>query len=319
MRNIHKLLEKSNFSLKKIDRLSLYASIIYVNVMHPITTVINFCTNDYQFLRPCIREAKCFSSQILIPVADHFYDGTPENRDLLNQAYGEHSDCEFIEFAYNSERPYGFPCLKRPEDLDWSRHWHSTARMVAFHYLRPEIEYVLFIDVDEIYEGKKCKAWLDHFDYRAYCALRFLSYEYFRETGFRAKDEFTSGILAKKSCLTPKMILNVDERLGLYRALPEKKIMNLKGLDGVPFIHHYSWVRSKEQMLKKVTTWAHHWEKNWVALVEKEFSGIFSGRDFFSDREYETVKPYIDLPPQPAHRTDASEIFHKDLAFEFDL
>jgi len=288
--------------------------------MHSIATVINFCTNDYQFLRPCIREAKHFSSQILIPVSDHFFDGMPENRDLLDKAYEEHPDCEFIEFSYDPDRPYGYPCSKRPEDLDWSRHWHSTARMIAYHYLQKEIEYVLFIDVDEIYEGQKFKAWLDHFDYRSYAALRFLSYQYFREPRFRAKEEFISGLMAKKIHLTPKIILTVDERLGLYHSLPEKKIMHLKGIEGVPIIHHYSWVRSKEQMLKKVTSWSHHWEKDWIAMVEKEFSGPFSGKDFLSDREYETVEPYIDLSPaQPAHRATPREIFLKDLALEFDV
>jgi len=288
--------------------------------MHSIATVINFCTNDYQYLRYCIREAKHFSSQILIPVSDHFFDGTPENRALLDKAYEEHPDCEFIEFSYDPDRPYGYPCLKQPSDLDWSRYWHSTARTIAYYYLRKEIEYVLFIDVDEIYEGRKFKEWLDHFDYQSYVALRFICYQYFRETRFRAKEEFTSGLLAQKRHLNPKIILTIDERVGLYQSLPGKKIMHQKGLEGSPFIHHYSWVRSKEQMLKKVTSWAHHWEKGWISLVEKEFAGPFSGKDFLSDREYETVDPYIDLsPPQPTHRTTSRDIFLKDLALEFNV
>ncbi len=288
--------------------------------MHSIATIINFCTNDYQFLEPCIKQAQQFSSQVLIPVSDHFFDGTPENRDLLNHAYKEHPDCEFIEFAYNPQHPYGFPCVKRPGDLDWPRYWHSSARMIAYFHLRKEIDYVLFIDVDEIYEGKAFKAWLDQFDYRAYSALRFTCYEYFREPRYRAKETFFSGLMARKSLLTPKLILNVDERMGLYRDLPQKKIMNLKGLENRPIIHHYSWVRSKEQMLRKTATWSHYWERDWASLIQKEFSGPFSGRDFYTNREYEVVEPYIDLSPSvPTYRVTHEDIFRKELTEEFDL
>jgi len=288
--------------------------------MHSIATIINYCTNDHKFLRPCIDEVKHFSSQILIPVSDHFFDGTPENRGLLNHAYREHSDCEFIEFAYDPNRPYGFSTSKRPDDLDWARHWHSTARMIGYFHLRKEIEYVLFIDVDEIYEGRPFKAWLDQFDYRDYSALRFTSYEYFREPCYRAKEIFTSGLMARKSLLTPKQILNVDERMGLYRDLPEKKIMHLMGLEEQPLIHHYSWVRTQEEMLKKTATWSHHWERDWASLIEKEFSAPVPGKNSLTNQEYERVEPYIALmSPKPAHRVTYSEIFRKELAEEFNL
>ena len=43
-----------------------------------IAAIINFCTNDYRFLARSIAETKSFSSQIIVPVCDHFFDGTPE-------------------------------------------------------------------------------------------------------------------------------------------------------------------------------------------------------------------------------------------------
>ncbi len=295
---------------------------------HRIATIINFCTNDYRFLAPCIREAKHFSSQILIPVCDHFFDGTPEDRALLQRAYSEHPDCEFIEFAYDPEQPYGYPCRKRPGDLDWCRHWHSTARMIGYFFLKKEIDYVLFIDVDEIYEGKKFQEWLQHYPIQNYNALRFQCYQYFREPRYRAKETFTSGLLAKKSVLTPDTILNVDERMGLYKKIPDEKIVDLNGLDDQPMIHHYSWVRTKEEMLKKVI-WGHFWERNWKELIEQEFSGPFSGKDFTTGLEYLTVDPYIDCkepdfsatPPrkEPAYRTTPQEIFRKDLLLKFNI
>ncbi|MES2200409.1 MAG: hypothetical protein V4489_09640 [Chlamydiota bacterium] len=289
---------------------------------HRIATIINFCSNDYRFLSPCIREVMHFSSQILIPVCDHFFDGTLENLPLLQRAYGEHPECEFIEFNYNPDQPYGYPCTKRPGDLDWSRHWHSTARMIGYLFLKENIDYVLFIDVDEIYEGKKFKNWLDNFPYQDYSALRFLSYQYFRDPCHQSKEWFTLGVMAKKSNLTPEIILNVDERMGLYKELPEKKIMGITGPDALPMIHHYSWVRTKEQMLKKVI-WGHYWEKNWKKLIEEEFSRPFNGKDFTTKSDYHIVSPYISceesssdssLPPkEPTHKVSYQDIFRKDL------
>ena len=67
---------------------------------HLITTVINYCSNDYRFIKKCIDEAKKFSHQVIVPVSDHFFDGTKENRDLLNLTYLENPTCEFIEYEF---------------------------------------------------------------------------------------------------------------------------------------------------------------------------------------------------------------------------
>jgi hypothetical protein len=288
---------------------------------HRIATVVNFCSNDYRFLKPCIEEISSFSSQILIPVCDHFFDGTPEDRSILQRAYSEHPECEFIEFTYKPDEPYGSSCMKKQGDLDWSRHWHSTARMIGYYFLKEDIDYVLFIDVDEVYEGKKFQRWLDTFPYEEYSAIRFLSYQYFREACYQSEDWFTLGLLTRKANLKAGDILNVDERLGLYKSLPEKKIMEVTGLDGLPMIHHYSWVRTKQQMLKKVI-WGHFWEKNWKELIEEEFSRPFSGKDFSTDSKYKKVEPYNlceepalipNLPAKgPAHKVTQKDIFQKN-------
>ncbi|HSW72860.1 MAG TPA: hypothetical protein VLG44_05595, partial [Chlamydiales bacterium] len=127
--------------------------------------------------------------------------------------------------------------------------------------------------------------------------------------------------LVKKSLLTPTVILDPCERYGLFQAMPNPKLPRVKGLDNKPLVHHYSWVRDKLAMLKKVTTWGHHLDKDdWKDLVEKEFSGPFSGKDFFSDYQYQIVEPFIDFRPgEPAHRTTSQELFRKSLISEFEI
>ena len=54
-----------------------------------IAGVINFCTHDAWFLERCIEELSYACDQILIPVCDHFFDGTPENYPLLESLYAK--------------------------------------------------------------------------------------------------------------------------------------------------------------------------------------------------------------------------------------
>ena len=60
-------------------------------------------------------------------------------------------------------------------------------------------------------------------------------------------------------------------------------------------VHHYSWVRSKKEMLKKVLSWGHKTDRNWKALVEKEFEKEKVNKDFIHGYEYEDVKSFIEL------------------------
>jgi hypothetical protein len=69
---------------------------------YKIATIINYCTTDYKFIGHCINEAKSFSDQVIVPVCDHFYDGTPEDRELLEKTYKENlSNAEFCEYKYD--------------------------------------------------------------------------------------------------------------------------------------------------------------------------------------------------------------------------
>lgn len=63
-----------------------------------IATVINFCSNDYPFLKHCIEKAKLISSQVIVPVCDHFFDGTPEDLHLLRRIYAEHPAALFLQY-----------------------------------------------------------------------------------------------------------------------------------------------------------------------------------------------------------------------------
>lgn len=282
-----------------------------------IATVINYCTNDYRFLSRAIDEVKRFSSQIIVPVCDHFFDGSPENRPLLNQTYSEHPDCLFIEFAFDVKRLYTPYVQRLPEDEDWGALWHSTARYLSFLYLADEIEYILFVDADEIIEGNRFAEWLAKEDFQKLDALWFTAYRYGFQASRRAPDLQETALLAKRSALSPLKILSAQERFGVFAGLCGPKQLMICGLDGNPMIHHYSWVRPEGECLKKSSTWGKKhlcdW-KAWLQTAENEM------------KDYATVAPYFDplsvsIPSSFPQKTDFPNVIHVNpkIAFRKEL
>ncbi|HEY2810209.1 MAG TPA: hypothetical protein VGJ00_02310 [Rhabdochlamydiaceae bacterium] len=259
--------------------------------MHSIATIIHFCSNEYAFLKNCIEEAQRFSSQIIIPICDHFFDGVPEERALLNGIYAEHPDVQFVEFPFLPNSLYA----------EYTHLLHNLSRIVGFSFVNTHIEYVLFLDSDEIAEGKSFVHWLDYFPYREFEGFSLANYWYFRTLTYQSLVWECTPIFIKKSALAAEKMMDPKERAGIYRAVEGKKQFKALGCQGRPMIHHYSWVRTKEQMLRKAASWGHRAERDWEALIEQEFSQSFSGRDFVHGYSYICVPAAhnIDLTAQP--------------------
>ncbi len=293
--------------------------------MSSIATIISYCTNDYRFIDRCIEEAKVFSQEIVIPVCDHLFDGTPENRLLLENTYAKHPDCRFVEFRYLPDRLYSRYHTMGPEHEDWAIYWAATARYVGMHYVKPECDYILFLDCDEIAEGKRIAAWLDRGEYRQYEAMRLGAYLYTLRPTFRSTKFVNLSFLVKKETLAPLTLLNGLERIGAYLNHPGPKRQEVLGLDGEPMIHHYSWVRTREECARKTETWSHRNDADWPTLIEEAFSGK-TRSPFRSPFEFEEMgeKPYFDpftvpfpiekLPlSNPVLKIDDRDLFRKEI------
>lgn len=253
-----------------------------------ITTIINYCTNDYIFLKHCIDHVRAFSTSIIIPYCDHFHDGTVENSELLERSVKENVGVQFVEFNY---------------EKDQSSRWHCNAsRKIGIELAPEDTEYFLFLDTDEIIETDKFIEWIIQEEKVGLVdSYKIANYWYFRDFKYRSSGFEESIALVKKGPLTENdsVIFNNEERNALFFFAQSRKGCCM--LNGKPFIHHYSWVRSKEAMLKKVTAWSHNKDKDWISLVHKEFDEPFRGKDLiFPERniQYDIVEPYINLTIQ---------------------
>lgn len=249
-----------------------------------LATIINFSTNEALFLRHCLEEALCFSDQVLVPVCDHFFDGAPENRELLDAIYAAHPEVQFIEYAWSKENFYG----------NHSAHfWHNISRLIGTYFLDPKVENVLFLDVDEIVEAGRFASWLKEFPLSDYTAVRLACYWYFREPFLQALQWEDTPLLISKAALHYDAIMHPQERAGTFEMALGKKLRGAVSQEQTPMVHHYSWVRSREALLRKVSAWGHRDERDWRSLVEAEFSREFSGTDFVHGYSFKEVEPYL--------------------------
>lgn len=100
-------------------------------------------------------------------------------------------------------------------------------------------------------------------------------------------------VMIKTSKITNSTLLTRKERLGLLRI--GNTLGRILAPDGEPMFHHFSWVRTKKEMLKKVKTWSHCNDRNWEKIVNKEFSRSFNGKEFVKGQPCEYVEPPIKL------------------------
>lgn len=257
----------------------------------PLATIVNFCTNESRFLKNCLEQAHSFSSQVIIPVCDHFFDGTPENRPLLEAIYRAFPECIFVEYPFIQKQ-----IPKRIfKAIDPAHFWHSLSRLLASQFLNEKIETVLFLDADEVADGDRFAEWLECSDYNFHTVLKMANYWYFREPRYRAVEWEDSIVLAQRRSLEPRLLLKQEEREAIYDSLPGPKRRMVLSVDGYPMFHHYSWVRTEEEMLKKVRSWGHKKDRDWEAQVKKEFEAPFSGTDFIHNYQFNTVKPIFDI------------------------
>lgn len=264
---------------------------------HPICTIVNFCSNESRFIKPCLEQLSLFSSQIIVSLCDHFFDGTPENRPLLEQIYAAFPDCLFVEYPYV---PQNIP-KKIWKAVDPAHFWHSFSRLAGYSFIDESMETALFIDTDEIPDGKRFAEWLESSDYRQHTVLRLANYWYFREPCNQALRFEDSVVLAQKRALGSEVLLKQEERDAIYNLLPGPKRRHVMGTDGTPMFHHYSWVRTQEEMLKKVRAWGHKGDRDWERLVNEEFTAPFRGTDFVHGYSYKTVKSFFDIGLETTH------------------
>jgi glycosyltransferase involved in cell wall biosynthesis len=239
-----------------------------------ITTIINYCTTEYRFIKKSIDSVRPFSDRIIVTFAYNFYDGSEENLDILKKTFEENPGVMFLNIEYVPNR------FSNAE-------WCSYSRKLAIEKSNIESDYILFMDADEVVEPNLFVQFITDKYFSYGCDFKLLSYWYFREPTYRAKSHEDSVILMFRKTLQIENVMYQD-RTSLFDNSSNTKFRSMTYKNQI-MVHHFSWVRTKEEMIKKVTSWGHKHDRNWIDLVEHEFTHEFNGTDFVHGYQYETV------------------------------
>lgn len=259
-----------------------------VNDKPKISVAIQYSTSDFRFLECNLRQASKFSDDVIVTMCDRFFNGEPENSDLFQKSV------KIMESFENV----------RLQIIPWTgmqnaaAYYHNVSRYTG--YSMAKHDWILFLDADEIVTDE-FGAWFER-HYHTDATYIFSCNWYFRSPHNRAIQQEGAGCLMRKSHCENWDLNNRLELKQFYDKLDQEgKLVShnetrVYSLTGKVMMHHFSWVRNKQEMLKKVSNWGHWQDKNWTQLVESEFTHPFNGRDFVHGYNYEYADNIFNIP-----------------------
>ena len=252
-----------------------------------LSAILQYSTIDLKFLDLNLRQLSKFSDEIIIPMCDSLFDGKLENYEKLQESFA-------IMAKYPKVNAFLFEWEGKKDN---TAYYHNLSRALGTDAAKGD--WLFFVDADEISDDNIIE-WIPEamkrdFTYWLTC------YWYWREPIYRAKQVEGCGLLIKKERCNWQLDVR-PERQQFHHStynFVNGQYQSIVGFDGIPMMHHFSWYRTKEEMLLKVKNWAHSTEtshfsntngKNWEQLIEEEFSRPFNGQDFMHNYQYDIVE-----------------------------
>lgn len=253
--------------------------------MEHLSVSLNYSSSDYEFIHAVVRECRQFTDDIHISFMDRFFNGDAEDANLLQKTIDELRDQAYLH-------PLVWPAEVRKDiqnDKQFFTYCHNLCRYSNFGHAKHD--YVLYLDSDEIPEGKRFQEFVRNFNPLRNESLIFNTYWYFRSKRYRATTwENSSIVMSNRKLLDKEDFFTPFERWVLAKNEPSQ-------YQGEPFFHHYSWARGssdeecKRKLIRKVISWSHTGDRDWLALIEEEFSRPFNGKDFVHGYSFIEVDP----------------------------
>lgn len=214
------------------------------------SVIINYSSMEEPFIRPLLKECLKFSDDIVISYGSHLYNGEPEDISIIHQYQKEFPTVKFVGYSVDfSVDPYLQPGIfERP-----SIYWFNFARYNAIQHLQNK-EWVFVIDADEIPEGEYIKEWLQHAKLDIMQCYKMSCYWYFKTVTNQCTALQDSPLLIHGSHLREDTIFGDWDRDDIVRKSNTISNRNVIGLNNLVLFHHYSWVRSKANLFRKLQT-----------------------------------------------------------------
>jgi hypothetical protein len=255
---------------------------------HNLGCVIITNSDDLHFLRAGLVQIAPIFKDIVISIGTKLWNGEPDDDKAIDAFIKETTDLytnvRFVRYNVPGDAMKIFSGQVSPE-----MYWEGHARWVAYESMATNIRYVMFLDSDEIVDGAAFQSWLDTGVYKTYSAMKLRNYWYWRSPTLRAVDYYEDSVVfIKNHFFNPMYLFSNLGRHAIFENCTGVTARDVPGNDNTPMVHHYSWVRTKDQMMRKVNAWGHRSDRqDWPRLVEEEFSRPFNGTDFLKKLKYD--------------------------------
>lgn len=219
------------------------------------SVIINYCSNEKCFLDAILTQCAKFSDDIVVSYGSHYYDGTPEDAAHIDACKAKYPAVKFVEYAVDAAADMS---KKRGVVARPTAYWHNLARWTGVQALTRR-EWVFVLDADEIPEGALVAKWWEravHIIKPEEC-YKINNFWYFKLPIYQATSLEDSVLLIHASHLTEDNIFADFERDSLIQNSKCKLVRGVRGLSNAVMFHHYSFVRTRECLEKKMKVWAH--------------------------------------------------------------
>lgn len=250
--------------------------------MTTVAAVVCYSHLERDFLGAVLRECRHFAREVVVVYGSRYFDLTPQ------PPPAEHVVRAFPDVKFLQHDTHDHPGMRNR-----AAYWINSMRWAGVQASTSET--VLFLDADEVPEGRRVAAFLAAHPPGSLPPLKFANWWYMRHPWLRCEAVEDSIILVPRAGLTAALVLGAEaERDSLVGGAPRRRVV-----DGArtPMFHHYSWVRSADDLRRKVATWGHAEDRDWLTPLNAELGTPVrreSGHhtDAIFGRRYTVVEPY---------------------------
>jgi hypothetical protein len=259
--------------------------------MQNISVIINYCSNESVFLDACIIECAKFSKEIIVSYGSHLYNGMTEDHDHIQHKKNQYPFVKFVKYDVdvNIDLKVQRGVVGRPH-----AYWHNLARWAGVQSISKDT-FVLLLDVDEIPDGEKFKFWASTHSLDEFSAYKIANYWYFKKPVNQALTWEDTAVLVHGKHLSESNIFGDRERDAVVYQSKCRVLRYVLGNDFLPLVHHFSWVRTPDQMLFKLKNWGHQTDfQNHEIMVREVFKND-EVNDIVHNYEYIKTPNLFDL------------------------
>lgn len=266
--------------------------------MNKISIVITYCSLDKRFIETNILQSLKITDDVVVSTYDHLFNGDPEDLSLIDMLKDKYPMVKFVISEWSSFIPH-------------NRYWHNMGRLRGYEKTNKDYGWIIFLDGDEILNSDGFNSLLADPTMGNVDAYIMTVNWFFREPIYRATTNEYNIPFYKKTIVSINPFDPIEERNQPLKNT--SKIMGRAIYNDQILVNHYSWVRTKEEMLKKVSSWGHRHDRDWASLINKEFEGDFNGTDFVHGYDYDVVEDIYNLGTVTTRNTNSTNIEKGDV------